>query len=260
MKITGQKPLIGMVHLGALPGSPRAEEDFEATLVRAVQDARTLAAGGMDALMIENFFDAPFHKTNVPSHTLAAMTRAVLAIRETVALPLGVNVLRNDVCAALAVAHICGASFVRCNVYVGAAVTDQGIIEGAAREAVAYRRQLGATVDIWADVGVKHAAILGDVPLEQQARDAVERGLADALIVTGTATGAETSLEAVAAVKRAVPQTPVLVGSGLDAANVTALLTMADGAIVGSSLKRDDVLSAPVEAARVRALVHAARG
>jgi membrane complex biogenesis BtpA family protein len=253
------KPLIGMVHLGPLPGSPRDAGDFEAVLRRAVADARALETGGMDAVMVENFHDAPFHKTNVPPHTVAAMTRAVLAVREAVSLPVGVNVLRNDACAALAVAHVCGARFIRCNVYVGAAVTDQGLIEGAAREVVACRRALGADVWIWADVGVKHAVPLGDTLLGQQARDAVERGLADALIVTGPATGTVTPLERVREVKEAVPGTPVLVGSGLNADNAAELLAPANGAIVGSSLKMNGDVSAPVDEARVRALVQSAR-
>jgi membrane complex biogenesis BtpA family protein len=253
------KPLIGMVHLGPLPGSPRDSRDFAAVLAAAVADARALEEGGADAVMIENFFDAPFYKSQVPAHTVAAMTRAVLAVREAVSLPIGVNVLRNDACSAMAIAHVTGAQFIRCNVYVGAAVTDQGIIEGAAREVVAYRKMLGAKVQIWADVGVKHATQLGDTPLDQQAKDATERGLADALIVTGMATGAATPLAQVRLVKSAVPNVPLLVGSGLDAKNARELLSIADGAIVGSSLKRDGVVSAPVDVDRVKSLVSALR-
>src|SRR5438309_896357 len=123
------KPIIGMIHLWALPGSPRFGGDLDSVLRAAVADARTLADGGMDGLIVENFFDAPFLKSRVPPVTVAAMTRAMAAVREAVTLPIGVNVLRNDVVAALSIASVCGAAFVRCNVYVGAAVTDQGIIE-----------------------------------------------------------------------------------------------------------------------------------
>jgi len=253
------KPLIGMVHLLPLPGSARYGGDFEVVLRRAVADARALEVGGVDAVLVENFFDAPFYKSSVPASTIAAMTAAVRAVREAVMLPVGVNVLRNDAPAAVAIAHVCGAQFIRCNVYVGAAVTDQGIIEGAARETVEARRRLGADVWIGADVGVKHAAPLGDMPLEQQAKDAVERGLADALIVTGTATGEATPIERVRAVKAAVPPTPMLVGSGLNAQNAAELLAVADGAIVGSSLKTDGDIAAPVDVERVRALVRAVR-
>ena len=255
-----RKPLIGMVHLGALPGSPRdTGEPLDNIIARATQDAQSLEAGGANALMIENFFDAPFAKDRVPPHTLAAMTRAVQAVRETTTLPLGVNVLRNDALSALAIAHVCGAQFVRINVYVGAAVTDQGLIEGAARAAILYRRELRAdtTVQLWADVFVKHAAQLGTNSLEDAAKDAVLRGLADALIVSGTATGTATNPDDVRRVKSAVPNTPVLIGSGFDAHTAPALLAYADGAIVGTSLKHDGQVASPVETARVRALRNA---
>ena len=250
-----QQPLIGMVHLPALPGSPGdTGEGMEPVIKRAVADARALEAGGAAAVMIENFFDTPFAKDSVPPHTIAAMTRAVLAVRRATKLPIGVNVLRNDVRAALAIAQVCEAQFVRVNVWIGAAVTDQGIIEGAAREAILYRREIGADVAIFADVFVKHAAQLAGGSIEDAARDAVLRGKADALIVTGSATGSGTSAEDVAAVKRALPSTRVLVGSGFDAASAAALMAIADGAIVGTSLKLDGAVEAPVDAERVRAL------
>ncbi len=257
----GRRPLVGMVHLGALPGSPRGgEAAMGDVLARAVADARALEQGGADAVIVENFFDAPFAKDAVPPHTLAAMTRAVQAVREATALPVGVNVLRNDARAALAIAHVCGAQFVRVNVYVGAAVTDQGLIEGAARAAVLYRRELDADVALWADVFVKHAAQLGATDLEAAARDAVLRGLADALIVSGAATGGATDPGDVRRVKEAVPATPVLIGSGLDARSAPGLLARADGAIVGTSLKRDGRVAGPVDVERVRALRAAMMG
>lgn len=259
-----RKPIIGMVHLGPLPGSPRdtgKPGSFDTVLTRAADDARALAEGGADAIMVENFFDAPFAKTQVPAHTVAALTRATLVVREAAGLqiPVGVNCLRNDVCSALSIAHICGARFVRVNVFVGAAVTDQGIIEGAARDALLYRRELGANIALWADVFVKHAVQLGatgaDGELENAARDAAERGLADALIVSGSATGAQTPTDTVRRVARAVPSVLVLVGSGFDAHSAAALLAAgASGAIVGTSLKANGSVSGLVEANRVRLL------
>jgi uncharacterized protein len=252
------KRLIGMVHLGPLPGSPRDRGDFAGVLSRADADARALVAGGVDAIMVENFFDAPFAKDSVPPHTLAALTRAALVVREAAPdIPLGINCLRNDAKGALAIAHIVGAQFVRVNVWVGAAVTDQGIIEGAAREGILYRKLLGAEhIQIFTDVFVKHAAQLGDgtQTIEDAAKDAVLRGMADALIVSGSATGSGTSVSDVASVSQAVPGVPVLVGSGFGAATATALLQAgAAGAIVGSSLKVGAVDS-PVDPEKVRAL------
>lgn len=256
-----RSPLIGMVHLRPLPGSPRdpgGTEAFAETLRLAVADAQALKAGGVDAIMVENFFDAPFAKDSLPPHTIAALTRAVLEVRGAVSpeLPLGVNALRNDARSALAIAHIAGAQFVRINVYVGAAVTDQGIIEGAARTAILYRRELDADVAIFADVFVKHAAQIGEgMTLEDVAKDATERGLADALIVSGTATGAPTDPETVHRVATAVPGTPVLIGSGFTAETAPSLLAAgATGAIVGTSLKHNGSVTEPVDIARVQAL------
>jgi membrane complex biogenesis BtpA family protein len=233
---------------------------MDAVIERAVADARALDAGGANAIMVENFFDAPFARDSLPPHTVAALTLAVSAIRAVTSLPLGVNALRNDARAAIAIAHICGAQFVRINVYVGAAITDQGIIQGAAREAVLYRKELGADIAIFADIFVKHATQLGGGSLEDTAKDAVERGLADALIVSGAATGADTNPEDAKRAKSAVPGTPVLVGSGFNAETATSLLKFADGAIVGTSLKRNGIVSNPVDEERVRALKAAMTG
>lgn len=228
-----------------------------AVLQRAADDARALAEGGADAIMVENFFDAPFAKSSVPPHTLAALTRAALVVGAAAPeLPLGINCLRNDARGAIAIAHVVGARFVRINVFVGAAVTDQGIIEGAAREAVLYRKSLGADIALFADVFVKHAAQLGDgtQAIEDAAKDAVLRGMADALIVTGSATGSGTSVSDVAAVVQAAAGAPVLIGSGFSLGAARALLMAgASGAIVGSSLKVGAV-SSPVDPAKVRVL------
>lgn len=250
-----KRPLVGMVHLAALPGSlAYAGDGMDSILLRAIDDVTALEAGGADAIMVENFFDAPFAKEHVPPHTIAAMTRAVMSIRDITTLPLGVNVLRNDARSAIAIAHICGAQFVRVNVWVGAAVTDQGIIEGAARKAILYRKELGADVAIWADVCVKHAVQLGTNSLEEAAKDAVLRGLADALIVSGASTGSLTSTSDVERVKTCLPDTPLLVGSGFDVSTAADLLRFADGAIVGTSLKIKGMVKNPVDAERVREL------
>ena len=255
-----KKPLIGMVHLLPLPGSPRDDgQGMEPVLERAIADAKALESGGADAIMIENFFDAPFVKEDSPAHTLVAMTQAVSAIRKITSCPLGVNVLRNDAISALAIAHICSAQFVRVNVWVGAAVTDQGIIEGAARKANLYRRELGANVAILADVFVKHATQIGGGSLEDAAKDAVLRGLADGLILSGTSTGSATSPEDLRRVKTALPDSPLLVGSGFNLASAHELLTYADAAIVGTSLKPGGDVTQPVDLNLVVALKRAIR-
>jgi len=186
------------------------------------------------------------------------MTLAVSAVLTESGLPVGVNILRNDVCGAVAVAALSGAVFVRANIYVGAAVTDQGLIEGHADEVQELVRRLGASVGIWADIDVKHAAPLAPRPLGDLAEDAIERGLATAIIVTGRGTGHPAAESDLRAVRDAVPQGLLYVGSGVTAASIDELLRYADGAIVGTAAKVDGEIGNPVDPARVRAIVAAA--
>lgn len=231
-------PVIGMVHCRPLPGSPAWAGDMGAVVAAAVADARALAAGGVGALMVENYHDIPFFAETVPPETVAALTRVAGALRGTFPdLPLGVNVLRNDAPAALAVAAAVDAAFVRVNVHVGAALTDQGVITGRAADTLRRRRALAPDVGVLADLRVKHAAPLAPRPLADEARDLRLRGKADALIVSGSATGSPADPDELAAARDAVPDAPLLVGSGLDLENLVRYASLCDGCIVGSSLQ-----------------------
>lgn len=232
---------------------------MEPVLDRARRDARALHEGGVDAVLVENYGDAPFQKVTGPE-TVAAMTAAVLAVREVTDRPVGINVLRNDAAAALAVAAATDGRFVRVNVHTGGMFTDQGWIEGRAADTVRLRDRIAPDVAILADVLVKHAVPPPGLTLESAARDAAERGRADGLIVSGPATGAPTALGDIEAVAAAVPGTPVLVGSGVTPETVRAALHAATGVIVGSALERRGAAGAPVDPERVRRLVEAARG
>jgi uncharacterized protein len=242
------------VHLLPLPGSPRWGGNFKRVIRSALDDARASADGGADAVIIENFGDVPFHKSDVPSETIAAMAVIGAAARETIKLPIGFNVLRNDGRAALALCGSCGGEFIRVNVLSGAMVTDQGMIEGSACTLTRLRPQLAPKAEILADVHVKHGSPLANVPLEIAARDTVERGLADALIVSGSGTGQATSLDDVKRARSACPQVPILIGSGVTAANAASYLQFADGLIVGTWVKRAGKVSNPVDRNRVAAL------
>lgn len=213
----------------------------------------------MDGLLLENFSDAPFLPGRVPRHVVASLAALAARVREVVDLPLGVNVLRNDAASALAVAQAAGGSFVRANVWTGARVTDQGLVQGAAHEVLRLRRRLEAEVRVLADVDVKHSTALGERSLEAEAEETVARGLADGLIVTGPASGRPVDPDDLERVRGAAGGAPVLVGSGVTAENVTRLLERCDGAIVGTSLEREGVTGAPVEHRRVERLVEAAR-
>jgi uncharacterized protein len=233
---------------------------MERVVAGAVADARALVEGGMDAVLIENYGDAPFTPGRVEPATVAAL--AVVACEVRAALPvaiLGINVLKNDARAALAVAGAVGAAFIRVNVHAGAVVADQGLVQSDAYATLRDRRLLGCDVKIFADVGGKHAVPLAPVDLEQHARDLVHRGLADGLVVSGQATGAATPVADVKRVRWAVPGVPLLVGSGATPDTAAELLSVADGLIVGTALKRDGDVTAPVDPARVRRLVAAAR-
>jgi membrane complex biogenesis BtpA family protein len=251
--------LIGMVHLPALPGAPRSSGDMAEILRRAETDAEALAAAGFDAVIVENFLDAPFHPGPVPAITVAAMTRAVAAVRERVPIPVGVNVLRNDAAAALSIAAVTGAAFVRVNVHTGAMWTDQGLVTGRAYETLRLRRRLEAPVAILADVHVKHAIPPAGASLRAAAQDTWSRGLADGLVVSGVGTGLATDDADVAEVIAAVPDAPVFVGSGATEASVSMLPPGVWGAIVGSAVMVGGKPGAGVDPARARALVTAAR-
>jgi membrane complex biogenesis BtpA family protein len=175
-------------------------------------------------------------------------------------LPLGFNVLRNDARAALALCAGCGGSFIRVNVHTGAMLTDQGLIEGTAADTLRYRRVVCPEARILADVHVKHAVLLGRRPIEDTARDTVERGLADALIISGVGTGMAAEVTDLERVRAACPRTPLLVGSGITRTNVKQYLATADGFIVGTSLKADGNVSCPVDPKRVAELARAVRG
>lgn len=253
--------MIGMVHLAPLPGAPGFEGSLDDIEHRALDDAETLLAGGVHALLIENFGDTPFYPDRVPPWTLASMTRVALRLRDRFGCPLGVNVLRNDGLAALSIAHAVGASFIRVNVLCGVRVADQGLLVGRAHELMRLRRWLDAAdVQVFADVDVKHSAPLGvGLPVEQEVADAAERGRVDALIVSGRGTGRPTDPDQLARVRRAAGDVPVLVGSGTGPDNLAALWPHADGFIVGTALKQDGRPAARVSRQRVETLMRAWR-
>ena len=252
------KPIIGMLHLPALPGSPQNKLDMDAILDRVLEDAKTLVDGGLHALVIENFGDIPFYPQQVPPHTVAFMTALGVEVKRQFNRPLGINVLRNDAESALAIAAAVSAEFIRVNVHVAARITDQGLLEGTAHRTLRYRKLLGSNTKIFADVDVKHSAPVAARDLKVEVEELVGRGCADAVIVTGSATGAETSMEDLKIAKSAAGSAYVIAGSGIDARNVAATLRVADGAIVGTSLKRDGITVNQVDPDRVRALMKAA--
>ncbi len=243
-----------MVHLRALPGAPLFGGSLEAVIESAAADAAALAAGGCDGALLENFGDRPFRK-HVEAETIAAMTRVVGEVTRELRLPFGVNVLRNDARAALAIAAATGAQFIRINVHIGVMVTDQGLVEGEAAETLRYRASFAPEVLIFADHLVKHATPLTAIDETQAAKELRDRGLADALIISGRETGAPADIQRLWRTREAI-DAPILIGSGLTAENA-ATYSEADGAIVGTSIKRDGRVDMPVDPIRVERVVRA---
>ena len=244
------RPIVGMIHLDALPGAPDFDGDRAGIREAMRRDARRLANGGVDAVMVENFGDAPFYADSVPKHTVASMAALVADLRNHLDLPVGVNVLRNDAEAAVSIAAATGASFVRVNVHTGTRAADQGIVTGRAAETVRLRDRLDADIDI------------AERPLSEEVADLLERGKADGIVASGAGTGRETDREHLEAVVEARDRidanVPVFVGSGVTRGTVDDVLGVADGAIVGSDLKEGGEATAPVDEERVRKLVDAA--
>jgi membrane complex biogenesis BtpA family protein len=252
----GGNALIGMVHVAALPGAPMYGGSMQAIIDAALRDARGLRDGGCDAIAFENFGDRPFFKDCVPAETVAALTRVIVEVVAEVKMPFGVNVLRNDAASGIAIAAATGAAFIRVNVHTGAMLTDQGMIEGRAAETLRKRAAIAPDVLIFADHMVKHAMPIVSLDGVQAAKDLRHRGFADAVIISGAETGAEPDRESFARVREALRDAPIVIGSGLTEANAGTFAD-ADGAIVGTSIKIDGRVEAPVDPDRVKRLVAA---
>ncbi|MDE0297353.1 MAG: BtpA/SgcQ family protein [Candidatus Poribacteria bacterium] len=252
------KPIIGVVHLLPLIGSPKSSIGLAEIRSRALSDSASLINNGIDGIIIENYGDAPYLPDQVEVHTVASMTIIAHEIHEHFPeTPIGINMLRNDARSAMAVATVTRSSFIRINVHTGGMLADQGILQGKAHDTLRYRRTLNSDVKIFADIAVKHAAPIADFDLRTSAEDTFYRGLADALIVTGLGTGKHTCYNHLRQVKDAVPQARVFAGSGVTADEIANLLQFADGAIVGTWLKRGGVTTNEVDENRVRVIVEA---
>ena len=251
--------LIGVLHLLPLPGAPSPSPGLREVERRAVADAQALVRGGCRAAILENLGDAPFTRAAVGPEVIAAMTRVAGAVRRACPeLVLGINVLRNDALAALAIASAVEASFIRVNVLSGSSWTDQGLIQSAARDLLLLRRRLeadgGPVIRIAADVCVKHGVPAGAADAVREARDASGRGGADFIIISGAGTGLATDLSNIEEIRRAAA-VPVLVGSGVTLQTAGEVAARSDGAIVGTALHVDGDLSRPLCDDRVRSMV-----
>ncbi|MFW9906328.1 MAG: BtpA/SgcQ family protein [Candidatus Thorarchaeota archaeon] len=247
------KPLIGMVHLPPLDTSLNIAQSFLDTCKTGIQDANTLEMAGFDAILIENYHDAPYSKYRLDDMKFLLFNSITEKIVSKVNIPCGVNILRNACVQALIIATINHGSFIRCNIYEGAYVTDQGIIESVAAEVQQKLKEIKSNVKILADVHVKHATPLGNFTMEEAATNAMNREGASAIILSGRATG---RLIDQAKLKNFVQSTKIkpILGSGLSIKNLPKVFPYISGAIVGSSIKVTD-LSSPIDFTKAKALV-----
>ncbi|MHA2245213.1 MAG: BtpA/SgcQ family protein [Candidatus Hodarchaeales archaeon] len=246
------KPLIGMVHLPPLIKSFNVSDSFEDIFEISVQDAITLEKTGFDAILIENYHDMPFTKYRLDDVKFLLMNSVVNKIISKINIPCGINILRNVCVQALIMATVNQGSFIRCNIYEGAYVTDQGIIESVADDVQQKLREIGSEVKILADVHVKHATPLSDFSLEEAASNALNRGGADAIIVSGRTTG---TLIDITRLRNFVQRSKIkpILGSGLAINNLTEVFPSISGAIVGSSIKVNDLYS-PIDIDKAKTL------
>ena len=252
----GSQTIIGMVHCLPLPGTAGFDGDYNKIIEQAVQDAITLEKAGVDAVIVENMGDTPFAAL-LDKAQVVALTAAAQKVRDAVKIPIGIDAAFNDCETSLAIAGMCGADFVRIPVFVDTVLFSDGIIYPCARKCINYRKQMGLEhVKILADVQVKHAHMLNpQITVEMSAKDAAGNG-ADGIIVTGALIGAETPIDMLQRVQKVV-KVPVLAGSGVNAANIHDQLQIADGCIIGSSLKKDGILTNPIDYDLVRTVVEA---
>lgn len=235
------RPVLGGMLLSPLLGAPRFSGSVRDSVERAVKEAQDFEAAGVHGLTLENVGDNPFVRDNAPEETVAAFTAIAYEVRKVVSIPIGINVMRNSWRAAMAIAAACDAQYVRINVLGDVLATDQGIIQGCAAELLRYRKALGAEhVKIFGDVDCKHAGPLTSRPLDIIARDTAYRQMADVLLVTGPDSDTPPELQDIETVKRAVPDVPVVIASGMSDKSLH-LVKACDGTTIGTFARDWDI-------------------
>lgn len=250
--LKNSKTIIGMIHVDALPGTPKYQGNMAEIVAKAKAEAELYRRAGIDVLMIENMHDVPYGR-QVGPEIVAAMTVLGYEVKISTGLPCGLQILAAANREALAAAQAANLDFVRVEGFVFAHIADEGFIDGCAAELLRYRRQIGAgDVLVLTDIKKKHSAhtLTADVDIVETAH-AAEFFLSDGVIVTGVSTGLAASPEELAQVKAAV-NIPVLVGSGVTLNNVDQYLAVADVLIIGSYFKQNGHWSQGVDFERVK--------
>lgn len=254
-------PVIGMIHLDPLPGTPKYQKSsINEIAEKALEEAKILDKCGVDGVIVENFNDMMFQK-QVGPEVVAPMTYVAEKIKSSTNLSLGLCVLQSDPFASLSIAKTVGGDFIRVPYYTETYIVDAGVMESVAADTLRFRKKIDAeNIGIFADVHIKHGYTLSRRPLAESAEDAVERGLADAVIITGRKTGGKTDPEDVYKVNDRLSETPVIVGSGVTSQNLEKYFPKeGDAAIVGTSLKKDGKVENMIDEARVERFMEKVR-
>jgi membrane complex biogenesis BtpA family protein len=246
------KPVIGVIHVGALPGTPRSKSSVRELIGLAREEAKIYRECGVDGIIIENMHDVPYLKGEVGPEIVAAMTAIGTEVKSECGLPVGVQILAGANIEAMAVAHAAGLDFIRAEGFAYAHIADEGLIQASAAKLLRYRKMIGAErVQVWTDVKKKHSAhaITADVSLGETA-ETVEFMSAACVIVTGSATGQAPKVADVQEAKQHC-HLPVFLGSGISESNIEQFYNEADGFIIGSAFKVDGLWSNTIDPARV---------
>ena len=255
------KPVVAVIHVGALPGTPRSSQSVAELVRSAREEARVYRECGVDGIIIENMHDVPYLKGEVGPEIVAAMTLIGGEVKSESQLPVGIQILAGANIEAMAVAHAAGLDFIRAEGFAYAHVADEGIIEASAAKLLRYRRMIGAErVQVWTDVKKKHSAhaITADVSLGETA-ETVEFMGADCVIVTGSVTGEAPKVGDVQEAKSHC-HLPVFLGSGISESNIEQFYNEADGFIIGSAFKVGGLWSNTIDPASVTRFVHKLHG
>jgi len=248
-----QKPVIGVIHVSALPGTPNFKGNVKQIIDQAKTDAFIYKENGIDAIVIENMHDVPYLKRKVGPEITSLMSVIGYEVKNFTKLPCGIQILAGANKDALAASHSAGLDFVRAEGFVFAHVADEGIIESDAGELLRYRKQIAAeNILIFTDIKKKHSShsITADIDIIETAK-AAQFFLSDGIIITGPSTGYETDIDEVIKVKDEC-KIPVNIGSGITTENIKKYLPAADAFIVGSSLKKKGTWESEVDAKRVK--------
>jgi len=248
-----RKPIIGMIHVKALPGTPDYDYDVKSIIDKAKREAGIYMDAGIDAVIIENMHDVPYLKRNVGPEITSLMSIIGYEIKNSFSIPCGIQILAGANKDAIAAAHSAGLDFIRAEGFVYAHVADEGIMESDAGELLRYRKMIGAEkVLIFTDIKKKHSShsITSDVDIVETAHTA-EFFKSDGVVITGVATGKETDVDDVKNVKQNA-NIPVLIGSGLTVNNIENYFAFADGFIIGSHFKKDGFWKNEIDAKRVQ--------